>query len=547
MDTTRLDRLKERFLLAAAKGGRLDEVVSLLEIGADLENCLFGERVGQDEEGEEDDGIVEEGNDTPLIAAARAGHAEIVSVLLANGANPNSKIERGDYCALHAAAEQGNVEVYCLLVAHGALEQLENHEGLTARQVAQRNGHLRRILRGLRKAEGKDDFSQTDGSSSQCTAELNEGEGEDEDEDEDEDSNENDDLAIENGYLDSPSLSVDSRERDDVEEEHDIDYDEESSCSGEYDHSDSCETSDDSSRTSAASDRAMSGAPTDVIVVGMSQGDPSRTGLSRTGQDDAREVTADLYLSEGVERDDDNERGGHPSVLDENADEDGVRTLRQRLALLRRQRDASARQESQESTHGGNAQLSVSDNDYTNALSNVDSLRRVNAVLEEEKRLLVDKLMRLKRDLGVTTWQKEMALEYCQVAKIKLCQARKDKEDALVRAQATESNQFERLFGIGTDCDTLSSSISLEELDSMEMKLKGALVAVAEAKETHLRKRLEQQDTEKACVICLEDPKTVLLLPCSHLCVCSNCSERAELVNCPLCRNTIDSMIKTFA
>ena len=82
MDTTRLDRLKERFLLAAAKGGRLEELISLLELGADSENCLFGdgEQGGQDEEG-----IEEEGNDTPLIAAARAGHAEIVSVLLANG------------------------------------------------------------------------------------------------------------------------------------------------------------------------------------------------------------------------------------------------------------------------------------------------------------------------------------------------------------------------------------------------------------------------------------------------------------------------------
>ena len=117
----------------------------------------------------------------------------------------------------------------------------------------------------------------------------------------------------------------------------------------------------------------------------------------------------------------------------------------------------------------------------------------------------------------------------------------------MVRAKAAESNQFEKLFGIGTDYAVSSASLSLEELDSMEMKLRGALDAVVEAKEAHLRRRLEQQDTEKACVICLEAPKTVLLLPCSHLCVCSNCSERAELETCPLCRNAIETMIKTFA
>lgn len=106
-----------------------------------------------------------------------------------------------------------------------------------------------------------------------------------------------------------------------------------------------------------------------------------------------------------------------------------------------------------------------------------------------------------------------------------------------------QSNQFERFFGIGTDFVVSSTSLSLEELDSMEVRLRGALDAVAEAKEAHLRRRLEQQ----ACVICMDSPKTVLLLPCSHLCVCSNCSERAELVNCPLCRNAIESTIKTFA
>ena len=465
-------------------------------------------------------------------------------MLLANGANPNSKIEGGDYSALHAAAEQGHVEVYCLLVAHGALEQLENDEGLTARQVAQRNGHLRRILRGLRKAEGKDDFSQTNGSCSQCTDELDEGE------DEAEDTNENDESVDENGSLYSHILTVDSHEQD-VEEENDIDGDSESSCSDETsDDSGTCssESSDDSSRTSVASDRAASGAPTDVIVAGMSHGGPSRTGLSSTGQDDAREVAAGL---EGGLREVGGESDGRPTVsADIQVESDNeVQTLRQRIALLRSRGDASRSDastagEPQEYTGRDDVHLAASGNAYTQALSNVKALQRANAALEEDKQLLIAKLMRLKRSVETALHQKEMALEYGRVSKAKYRQARKEKEEALVRAQAAESNQFERLFG--TDYVVSSASLSLEELDSMEMKLRGSLDAVVEAKEAHLRRRLEQQDTEKACVICLEAPKTVLLLPCSHLCVCSNCSERAELVNCPLCRNDIESIIKTF-
>ena len=166
---TQLDRLKERFLLAAARGGRLEEVISLLELGADSDaknNCLFGREQDEEhandddaeEEVEQEGGLVGE-HDTPLIAAARAGRVEIVSVLLANGADPNWKAERGDHCAFHAAAEHGHAEAYCVLISQGAREDRENADGMTARQVAQRSGQLRRILRGLREAKGKDDWS----------------------------------------------------------------------------------------------------------------------------------------------------------------------------------------------------------------------------------------------------------------------------------------------------------------------------------------------------------------------------------------------------
>ena len=42
------------------------------------------------------------------------------------------------------------------------------------------------------------------------------------------------------------------------------------------------------------------------------------------------------------------------------------------------------------------------------------------------------------------------------------------------------------------------------------------------------------------CVICLDERKSVLLLPCSHLCVCEGCADRsfagAQMDRCPLCR-----------
>ena len=512
---TQLDRLKERFLLAAARGGRLEEVVSLLELGADSENNLCGEQ--GEEENDDDDAENEAELDTPLVAAARAGHVEIVSVLLANGADPNRKAERGDHYALHAAAEHGHVEAYCLLIAHGAIESRENAEGMTARQVAQRGGHLRRILRGLRKAEGRDDWSQTDCSCSQCT----DGESNGDDGDENGD-NDDEDRA---------STSSDDGEEGDTTDTDDEDEDDESSCSSLPD--------DESSDYD------------DHIV------DETST---------APFVAADLYLpaGESVENSERRERIVAPTI-DDNEDTfvsstpaatnheaaHNVRTLRERLARIRGYtsrstvasdaNDPNALRERLELVRSQNEK--VHSHLYDQALSEQESLQQANTTLEQEKRLLLEKAVQLKRMLDKTISQKETALEYCKIAEANARQAVQDKANALVRAKAAEQSNFERYFGVGSD----SASLTLEELDSAETRLREALGSISEAKETHMRRRLEQQDTEKACVVCMEGNKTVLLLPCKHLCVCSGCSDRVELTHCPLCRNAIESKIKTFA
>ena len=44
------------------------------------------------------------------------------------------------------------------------------------------------------------------------------------------------------------------------------------------------------------------------------------------------------------------------------------------------------------------------------------------------------------------------------------------------------------------------------------------------------------------CVICLDGPKTIVLFPCKHLCLCSKCSVGGILKACPICMEEVQYM-----
>merc|ERR1712217_855428 len=99
---------------------------------------------------------------------------------------------------------------------------------------------------------------------------------------------------------------------------------------------------------------------------------------------------------------------------------------------------------------------------------------------------------------------------------------------------------------------------SLEDLTAMESDLDTWLRAIR----GHYQKRLQQQlqsvqrrhaeestgrqtlEEERVCVVCSEWEKTMLFLPCRHLCTCETCA--AQLSQCPICRADIDSKVHAF-
>ncbi|KAF5736823.1 E3 ubiquitin-protein ligase LUL4 [Tripterygium wilfordii] len=53
-------------------------------------------------------------------------------------------------------------------------------------------------------------------------------------------------------------------------------------------------------------------------------------------------------------------------------------------------------------------------------------------------------------------------------------------------------------------------------------------------------------DTGKECVICMTDPKDTAVLPCRHMCMCSECAKALRLQSnkCPICRQPIEELIE---
>lgn len=116
---------------------------------------------------------------------------------------------------------------------------------------------------------------------------------------------------------------------------------------------------------------------------------------------------------------------------------------------------------------------------------------------------------------------------------------------AVLLAQSGQAEQDARLHPLDDDA-----------LATLESRLEGALRTVR----AHRHQRWEQQlmsvqrrhaeecrgrqslEDEQACVVCSEEGKSVLFMPCRHLCTCERCA--VKLSACPICRAVIEESVK---
>eukprot|EP01084_Bolivina_argentea_P041290 76184_1 len=68
-------------------------------------------------------------------------------------------------------------------------------------------------------------------------------------------------------------------------------------------------------------------------------------------------------------------------------------------------------------------------------------------------------------------------------------------------------------------------------------------------KDTPVKENSDEEDN-KLCIVCLENEKDYVIIPCGHICVCKECKEEnyddVDDATCPICRCNIEKIMKTY-
>ena len=132
----------------------------------------------------------------------------------------------------------------------------------------------------------------------------------------------------------------------------------------------------------------------------------------------------------------------------------------------------------------------------------------------------------------------------------KLEQENEALKNELARCSTTTDTTADNTNDDTTDSNSSAADLtnkSLAELNNLETKAKKTLDQIIKAKEVASTQLEEEMEQLRTCVICKEHTKSVLLMPCRHLCCCDECGHLDVLIQCPLCREPITERINVFS
>ena len=86
-----------------------------------------------------------------------------------------------------------------------------------------------------------------------------------------------------------------------------------------------------------------------------------------------------------------------------------------------------------------------------------------------------------------------------------------------------------------------TTAYELQEIYGIEGQAAGAGGAEAAASQDD-----DGEEKSRECVICMTEPRDTTVLPCRHMCMCSECAKvlRLQSNKCPICRTSIESLLQ---
>ncbi|XP_036336409.1 mitochondrial E3 ubiquitin protein ligase 1 [Rhagoletis pomonella] len=122
------------------------------------------------------------------------------------------------------------------------------------------------------------------------------------------------------------------------------------------------------------------------------------------------------------------------------------------------------------------------------------------------------------------------------------------KSTLIKKFEEAKSSMLVKIFVCGTISAFLIGFIvrklyAKKKQERDERKIKETLEK--ERRERRARTRPLNLTTEQLCVVCSTNPKEVIILPCGHVCICEDCSEKIR-VTCPVCRGKIVTKAAAF-
>jgi len=165
---------------------------------------------------------------------------------------------------------------------------------------------------------------------------------------------------------------------------------------------------------------------------------------------------------------------------------------------------------------------------------------------------LIQQLGDEKREIKVENERLNLEVSMSQELNQQLAACNESIQAELKRTQ--ESYQQKDV--LGTLNELLEDQEKIQGIDdesmykNIEDKLEEALTITRKAKEDYIRQSavasfITNSKGNPDCVICMENPKEILINPCKHFCLCLVCSDR--VTNCPLCKQLIESKDRIFA